>query len=111
MGEQMKIKYGHSMIKSLNDKNIRTVEFDEKDLPDSIIQIIKTHPAFSSSSTFGQKGLGNPQEYEILIITDDNGTRQFDYFNKGIYYMLKGDKAEQPVFQVFANLMTLFKNE
>jgi len=106
----MKIKYGHSMIKSLKDKNIRTIEYDEKDLPDSIIQIIKTHPAFSSSSTFGQKDMGSPQEYEILIIADHNGTRQFEYFNKGIYYMLKGGKAEQPVFQVFANLMTIFKN-
>ena len=69
---------------------LKLIEYDESDLPDNIIQIISTHKDFSKSNKFGEKDLGDPQEYEKLIIEDSSGTREFEYYNKGIYFMMKG---------------------
>lgn len=86
--------------------SLKLIKYDESDLPDNIIQIIKTHKELSKSNTFGEKDLGDPQEYEKLIIEDSSGTKEFEYFNKGIYFMMKGREEDRPVFQVFAHLMS-----
>jgi len=102
----MKIQYGYKMIRNMEERDtLEMVEFDIKDLPGNIVKIIKTHKAFSKSGIFGEKGLGEPQEYEKLIIADDKGTKVFEYYNKGIYYMKMGSEADRPIFQVFAYLM------
>jgi len=103
----MKIKYIHKMVNNFKAvDSLKLIEYDESDLPDNIIQIIKTHGDLSKSNTFGKKDLGDPQEYEKLIIEDSPGTREFEYYNKGIYFMMKGGEDDRPVFQVFAHLMT-----
>ena len=81
--------------------------YDESNLPDNIIQIIKTHKDLSKSNTFGEKNLGDPQEYEKLIIENSFGNREFEYYNKGIYFMMKSGEKDRPVFQVFAHLMAI----
>lgn len=86
--------------------SLKLIEYDESDLPDNIIQIINSHKDLSKSNTFGEKNLGDPQEYEKLIIEDLSGTREFEYYNKGIYFMIKGGEEDRPVFQVFAYLMS-----
>ncbi len=104
----MKIKYIHKMVNNFKAvDSLKLIEYDESDLPDNIIQIIKTHKDLSKSNTFGEKDLGDPQEYEKLIIEDSSGNRVFEYYNKGIYFMVKGGEEDRPVFQVFAHLMTI----
>ena len=106
----MKIKYIHKMVSSFKAvDSLKLIEYNESDLPDDIIQIIKTHKDLSKSNTFGKKDLGDPQEYEKLIIEDSSGTREFEYFNKCIYHMMKGREEDRPVFQVFAHLMYIEK--
>ena len=46
--------------------SLKLIEYDDSDLPENIIQIIKTHKDLSKSNAFGKKGLGDPQEYEKL---------------------------------------------
>ena len=103
----MRIKYVHGMVNNFKEvKSLKLIEYDESDLPDNIIEIIKTHKGLSKSNTFGKKDLGDPQEYEKLIIEDLSGIREFEYYNKGIYFMMNGGEEDRPVFQVFAHLMT-----
>ncbi len=103
----MTIKYIHKMVSNFKTvDSLKLIKYDESDLPDNIIQIIKTHKELSKSNTFGEKDLGDPQEYEKLIIEDSSGTKEFEYFNKGIYFMMKGREEDRPVFQVFAHLMS-----
>ncbi len=103
----MRIKYIHKMVNNFKEvDSLNLIDYEESDLPDNIIQIIKTHKDLSKSNKFGEKGLGDPQEYEKLIIEDSSGTREFEYYNKGIYFMMKGGEDDRPVFQVFAHLMT-----
>lgn len=104
----MKIKYVRAMVDNFKEvDSLRLYEYDESDLPNEILEIIKTHKDFSRSNTFGQKDLGEPQEYEKLIIEDSSASREFEYFNKGIYYMAIGGEKDRPVFQVFAHLMSM----
>lgn len=103
----MKIEYGRMMIQKLADKkNLVTIEYEEKDVATNIIEIIKTHQSFSKSMTFGEKGLGKPEEYEKMTLIDNTGKREFEYYNKGIYYMMMGSEKDRPVFQVFAYFMS-----
>ena len=80
----MKIKYVHKMVNNFKAvDSLKLIEYDDSDLPENIIQIIKTHKDLSKSNAFGKKGLGDPQEYEKLIIEDSSGIREFEYYNKG----------------------------
>lgn len=80
--------------------------FEEEDIPDNILEIIKTNDAFADSKVFGIKGIGSPDEIEELnIIFDDGSRREFNYFNKSIHYVMAGGEKERPIFQVFAYFM------
>lgn len=99
----MKIEYVHK----LGDEKKTFSVFEDAEIPENIVHIIIENTAFSSPQIFGQKGLGSPEEIEILNITYDDGTkREFEYHNQGIYYMLKGGEKERPVYQVFAYFMS-----
>ena len=95
------------MVNNLkNVDSLKLIDYDENDLSDDIIKIIKTQKDFMASNQFGKKDLGDPQEYERLIIEDSSGIREFEYYNKGIYFMLSGGEEDRPVFQVFSHLMS-----
>jgi hypothetical protein len=50
--------------------------------------------------------LGEPIEYEKLIVSKDGeDDKVFEYYNKGIHYMMYGGENEKPIFQVFAHFM------
>jgi hypothetical protein len=76
-------------------------------IPSDVLDIIRTHKAFSESATFGRMGIGSPEEYERLVISKEDRTMTFEYFNKGIHYCTAGTEEDRPVFQVFAQLMRL----
>jgi hypothetical protein len=98
----MKIEYVHNM----GNSNKPYTLYDENEIPKDILEIISNNKEFSVSKSFGQKGLGSPDEIEVLHIILDNGEqRKFQYYNKGIYYMLNGGEHDRPVFQVFAHFM------
>lgn len=108
----MKIKYCHKMLKDLKKtKTLKMMNIPERNVPIGIIEIIKNHDAFSKSNIFGKKDLGFPQEYEKLIISEENETKIFEYFNKGIHYMMNGKEADRPIFQVFAHFMMKTRNK
>jgi hypothetical protein len=106
--EKMKILYRHSMLEDLGDRsNVDPAEVPIDHVPESILEIIRTHEAFRESTSFGASGLGHPEEYEKLVLEDENGSRTFEYFNKGISYMIAGTEEDRPVFQVFTHFMLL----
>jgi hypothetical protein len=99
----MKIEY----IYKLGNKQKQPPMFRDTEIPEEIKNIIQTHPAFSKSTRFGEKGIGYPDEIEILNIEFDNGEKKkFRYFNKGIHYVMMGGEKERPIFRVFAYFMT-----
>ncbi len=102
----MKVLYGHKMIKNEKEKvDIRLSEYKEKDIAEEVLKILKNNEAFSQSRTFGDKNLGDPIEYEKLIIIDETGEKVFEYFNKAIHYLMqKGEDARQ-IFQTFTFFM------
>lgn len=100
----MVIKYVHK----LGNEKKELKAYQSQDIPDNIIEIITTNPRFSESCSFGQKGLGEPDEIELLSITSDGGEEiSFLYYNKGIHYMMNGCSEDQPIFQVFTYFMML----
>ncbi len=104
----MKILYCHTMLDDIDDRaDIQLVEIPLDRVPGKILDIIRTHEAFRESGSFGEPGLGDPEEYEKLVLEDDSGSRTFEYFNKGIWYMFTGTEEDRPVFQVFARFMVL----
>lgn len=102
----MKIQYAHTMLKRIKDaRSVRLEDVSPEDVPSHIQEIISNHKAFSESNTFGRPGLGTPEEYEKLVISEGDKTKTFEYFNKGIHYMSMGTEEDRPVFQVFAHFM------
>lgn len=80
--------------------------FGIDDISENILEIILENNSFKKSTIFGEKGLGDPDEMEELIIVFDEGIEKtFKYINKGIHYLIKGDNTLQPVFKVFAYFM------
>ncbi len=104
----MKIGYVHAMLDETDDRSdLKLVEIPLDQVPENILQIMRNHDAFCASAVFGAQGIGDPEEYEKLVIEDENGCRIFEYFNKGISYMLYGTEEDRPVFQVFAHFSAL----
>lgn len=104
----MRIHYLHTMLDNVDDRwNIELTEVPLDRVPENILEIMRTHEAFLESTVFGAQGLGDPEEYEKLVLEDDSGSRTFEYFNKGIFYMLSGTEEDRPVFQVFTHFMVL----
>jgi hypothetical protein len=102
----MKVKYTHKMIKNGSEKNDATfTEFEDKDIDKEVIKILKTNTAFYESNIFGDKSLGKPIEYEKLVIIEDGKEKTFEYFNKGIYYMMQNSENTRQIFRVFAFFM------
>lgn len=102
----MKIQYCHCLLENIDDAvSVRPVEVSFTGLPDHIRNIIKNHKSFAESNTFGRSGLGSPEEYEQLIVSDGNTTKTFIYLNKAVHFITTGTEDDRPVFQVFAHLM------
>ncbi len=104
----MQIKYFHKM--GNEDKPFMILGKD--DIPEKILNILLGNKLFETSTIFGKKGLGDPDEIEILtIIFDDGKEKTFKYYNKGIHYLFHGDESLQPVFQVFTFFMMQERNK
>ena len=103
----MKIEYVHKM--GYEEKPFQS--FEDIDIPERIKNIILNNSFFSESTIFGKEGIGSPDEIEILKIEFDNGEKkEFQYFNKGIHFMMTGGDDERPIFQVFTYFM-MFERE
>ena len=104
----MKILYVHAMLGEIGDRTeLNLVEVPLIRVPEDILQIVRSHEAFRESVGFGARGLVEPEEYEKLVLEDENVCRTFEYFNKGISYMRSYTEKERPVFQAFAHSQTL----
>jgi hypothetical protein len=102
----MRIQYAHDMLERVKDApSVRLEDMPLEDVPNHIQEIITNHEAFSESNTFGRPGLGTPEEYEKLVVSEGDRTKTFEYFNKGIHFMSAGTEEDRPVFQVFAHFM------
>jgi hypothetical protein len=100
------------MLEDIQDRStVKLLEFPFNSVSEEIIDILRNNEAFQESAVFGEQGLGEPEEYEKLIIEDENGCREFEYFNKAIWYMGRGGEKERPVFQVFAHFMISLQEE
>ncbi len=88
-------------------EKIEALEIHLEKISEDILEIIYHNERFSQSRVFGAKGLGSPEEYEKLQIIDEAGCRIFDFYNKGIYYMIEGNEDDRPIFKVFSHLMIL----
>lgn len=97
----MQIKYVHKM----GNEDKPFMIFEKDDVPEDILKIISENQFFKKSTAFGQKGLGDPEQMEILIISDKGIEKTFQYFNRAIHYMIMGDNSLQPVFKVFTYFM------
>lgn len=98
----MQIKYVHKM----GNQDKPFMIFGKDDVPEDILDIVLENEFFKQSTIFGEKGLGEPDEIEILVIVFDKGIEKtFTYLNKGIHYLVKGDNSLQPVFKVFTYFM------
>jgi hypothetical protein len=102
----MKVRYAHKMIRNESEKNdVKLTEYEEKNIDKEVLKILKTNTAFNKSNIFGDKSLGTPIEYEKLVITEDGKEKIFEYFNKGIYYMMRNSESKRLIFRVFAFFM------
>lgn len=95
------------MLENVEDRRgLILKQYQEADIPENILSILKKNKHFKSSKTFGNKNLGEPIEYEKLIISNEGEDEKiFEYYNKGIHYMLHCGENEKPIFQVFAHFM------
>ncbi len=82
---------------------IKLTEIPIDIVPNKILQIMLSHEGFKTSTIFGKEGLGDPEEYEKLVLGDEAGTRTFEFFNKGLSHMMYGTEEDRPIFQVFAH--------
>ena len=98
----MTFEYTHKMV----NKTTHKINVKKDDIPNSILDIINKNESFSQSNSFGQKGLGDPDEFEELILRDGNDVKVFTYFNKGIHYMMNDTERNRNIFQVFAYFMS-----
>ena len=99
----MTFEYTHKM----GNKTTRKINLKKDDIPQNIFDIIINDDSFSQSGSFGQKGLGEPDEFEELIFRDGNDVKVFTYFNKGIHYMIYSTEKNRAIFQVFAYFMSV----
>ena len=102
----MRIRYVHSMLERPEDAaRVPMEDIPTEGVPSHILEIIERHEAFSESATFGGRGLGDPEEYEKLVISTGSSCKTFEYFNKGVHFMSTGSEKDRPIFQVFAHFM------
>ncbi len=88
---EMKISYIHTMISKMQTRSgIKLTEIPIDIVPNKILQIMLSHEGFKTSTIFGKEGLGDPEEYEKLVLDNDAGTRTFEFFNKGLSQMMYG---------------------
>lgn len=106
--KKMKILYRRALLDNLDKRSdVQLEEITPEYVPKNILEIMRTHEAFQASRSFGAQGLAEPEEYEKLVIEDENGRREFEYFNKGVWYIESGTEADSPVFQAFTHFMIL----
>ncbi len=95
------------MLEKVADRNRLVLkEYPESVISEEILAILKNNKNFKFSKTFGNKNLGEPIEYEKLVVSNEGeNDKVFEYYNKGIHYMFYGSEKEKPIFQVFAYFM------
>jgi len=107
----MRVKYTHKMLAKESDKGrLKFSVYEESEISKGVLKILRTNSFFTKpSGVFGDKTLGRPMEYERIILVDDDEEdteRIFEYFNKGIFFMLRDNtEEERQVFEAFTFFM------
>lgn len=93
----MQIKYVHKM----GNENKPFTIFSREEIPDDILEIILKNESFRESTTFGEEGLGEPEEIdELIVVFDDGIEKTFKYMNKAIHYFFQGDDSSTCIYSV-----------
>lgn len=102
----MQIKYTHKMIRDLSQKNnLPLTIFEESEISEEVLKILKTNISFAESGIFGNSDIGFPVEYEKLIIIEDGKEKVFEYYNKSIHYLSQNNENARQIFQAFTFFM------
>lgn len=59
------------------------------------------------SGTFGNPNVGDPIEYDHIVIEHEGGIVHIEFFNKGISLLMGNDEQEKRIFRVCVVLQRL----
>lgn len=106
----MTVKYVHDFIHGKKEKKRAALAiYEEREISPEVMEILRNDEAFSKSRVFGDPRLGEPMEYEKLVVVDEDGEKTFEYFNKGIHYMTQSGEPARRLFQAFTFFMVKYR--
>jgi hypothetical protein len=107
--DKMIVKYVHEIIRGSKEKaRAPLATYEEREISPAVMEILRSDEAFRKSRVFGDPRLGEPVEYEKLVVAEEEGEKTFEYFNKGIHYMTQSGEPARRIFQAFAFFMGKF---
>jgi hypothetical protein len=102
----MKVKYIHQLIRDRKEMGTTPLAtYKAEEISQEVMDILQKDEAFLQSRVFGDPRLGDPLEYEKLVVIDEGSEKTFEYYNKGIHYMTQSGEPARRIFQAFAFFM------
>ncbi len=101
-----KVTYKRGMVDSMADaRRLVPTVWSGGDRPDAIIQSISDNDLLSLAGTYGDPGLGEPIEYDQVLIEHDVGTVEITFYNRGITLLFTDDEIARRIHRVCSALM------
>lgn len=103
-----KVKYSHGMLKHPRDrKRTVVIAFVGIELICELTKAIEENELLEASGMYGDPDVGEPIEYDHVVIEHDGGTVDIEFYNKGISLAIGDDEQERRIFRVCALLHRL----
>ena len=103
-----KVKYSRGMLKNTRDrKRTHVVTFVGDEISLDLSKAILENHLLDAGGTYGDPDVGDPIEYDHLVIVHDGGTVDIEFYNKGISLAMGDHERERQIFRVCTMLHRL----
>jgi hypothetical protein len=89
------------MLKNPRDrKRDYVIAFVGDEMPQELSKAIAENEILDLDGTFGDPALGEPIEYDHVVIEHDRGKTEIEFYNKGITLAMGDNEEDKRIFRV-----------
>jgi hypothetical protein len=96
-----RVFYRHGMVQSLrNLRGLEQVELSGDGIPAAVLTAIEENKILQASGEYGDRDVGEPIEYDHLVVEHSSGRTEITFYNRGISLVFGDSETERQIHRV-----------
>ena len=96
-----KVTYQHGLVRSLKEVNgLQEVVFSGKEILPDILAAVEENHILEAGGTYGDSEVGEPIQYDHLLIEHSTGQVEITFYNRGISLAFGDSETERRIHRL-----------